>query len=648
MLLPSNNGFLRGAAILVMMVLLLAHSVTVLDQVDAEPSDSYQDIEENRSDRAYETAIDISGNSEFSQKVQDEGWSGNGSEENPYMIQDVVFDGTGYSIGLRISDVDYYFVIRNCTFYSADVPSSYDWKTVMVWLNYVNCRMENNAFLCNESRYVVRIFKSNIEFEGNEVWAETYGIFGEWGELRVTNTTFHGSYSHVIEYLYGKAEINDDRFIGRNGQGTGILLDGTSISRVLDNEFGNYYSCIVTRNDRLRPCTSLDIIGNSCLNVYTGLDISGANNSLIENNSVVGVIDTDYVRPGIEITASENLTISTNDLVGCPFSIGGFTRYPDGSGNWRNISLDSTNTVDSTPVQFHKDAIGLDVAEGYSQTIIVNCSQVSLREWTGPIPPYGIIIEQSDHIEIVDNSIGDRDEGKVAIIGSDDIEISRNKCNGQVWFDLRDVQRINISENELPAKLSISNGRVVKISNNSFVHTDTDGGIVISGGRDVTVAHNLLSYPMDINISGGISIDYVTDTRVIGNEIRNGNGFAFYNGNRAFFETLEFDDNNTVDGKKVLCLANVGEQVVSGEYHQVIRAHHQPDPGHALLRYYDIQSGIHRDQDHHSPRRFFHRCDGRQLHSGPRGRNLLVQGNKELDDQGESDTGCAFGQMGLL
>ncbi|UCE12405.1 MAG: right-handed parallel beta-helix repeat-containing protein, partial [Candidatus Heimdallarchaeota archaeon] len=68
--------------------------------------------------------ISIDGDSAFGVKASEEGWSGDGSHENPYVISDLVFDDITkppypYS-GIKISNCQVYFQITNCTFIGSE------------------------------------------------------------------------------------------------------------------------------------------------------------------------------------------------------------------------------------------------------------------------------------------------------------------------------------------------------------------------------------------------------------------------------------------------------------------------------------------------------------------------------------------------
>ncbi|OYT58757.1 hypothetical protein B6U71_03925, partial [Euryarchaeota archaeon ex4484_178] len=78
---------------------------------------------ENYTLRGYHNPIRIESNSQLQQQADSEGWQGNGSAENPYVIQDYFIDATGYSYGIYIGNVSLHLTIENCTIENATLGS---------------------------------------------------------------------------------------------------------------------------------------------------------------------------------------------------------------------------------------------------------------------------------------------------------------------------------------------------------------------------------------------------------------------------------------------------------------------------------------------------------------------------------------------
>jgi len=106
-----------GLALLVILALLVS-TIAVPPQTasgDMDVNATYpSEKTENTLYNEYEERdpIHIEGNENFSEKAEEEGWPGDGSEENPYIIEGYRIEG-GDDNGIRIKDVDLSFKIRD-------------------------------------------------------------------------------------------------------------------------------------------------------------------------------------------------------------------------------------------------------------------------------------------------------------------------------------------------------------------------------------------------------------------------------------------------------------------------------------------------------------------------------------------------------
>ncbi|NPA75342.1 MAG: hypothetical protein GXO25_04595 [Euryarchaeota archaeon] len=79
-------------------------------------------------------AIRIDNDTDLDSQASAEGWAGNGSVSNPYVIENYVIDAGGSTSGIYIGNVTEYVVIRNCTIYNVTSVQSYGWGSgVMIY-----------------------------------------------------------------------------------------------------------------------------------------------------------------------------------------------------------------------------------------------------------------------------------------------------------------------------------------------------------------------------------------------------------------------------------------------------------------------------------------------------------------------------------
>ncbi len=106
----KNKKRVSTVVVASMLLVLLASVITPVgaddngDPMVAEDSDSY----------TIRNPIRIEGNSDFVTQAAAEGWSGDGSENNPYVIEGYEINGTGYGYGIYIGNTTLYLVVTNC------------------------------------------------------------------------------------------------------------------------------------------------------------------------------------------------------------------------------------------------------------------------------------------------------------------------------------------------------------------------------------------------------------------------------------------------------------------------------------------------------------------------------------------------------
>ncbi|MEM3493637.1 MAG: hypothetical protein QXD15_04710, partial [Thermoplasmata archaeon] len=100
--------------------------------------------------------IHINGNADFANQAASEGWPGDGSEGNPYIIDGLEIDANGGSYGIWIENTDVYFVIRNCTVYSATSYGSAPYGASIALNNVRHGTLDSNK--CNNSEYGIYLY----------------------------------------------------------------------------------------------------------------------------------------------------------------------------------------------------------------------------------------------------------------------------------------------------------------------------------------------------------------------------------------------------------------------------------------------------------------------------------------------------------
>lgn len=159
--------------------------------------------------------IRIDNNTDLNDTAQSEGWPGDGSINNPYIIEEYEIDGDGHGYCLYIGNTTDHFVIRNCYLHDASGNSS-------MWTK------ESGLNIYNSEKGVV---------ENNTVSNNYNGIStSECHDNKISNNTvsFNDNQGIFIDYFGDTNDTISGNSVSHNG-GHGIYFDQPDRSRVINN-----------------------------------------------------------------------------------------------------------------------------------------------------------------------------------------------------------------------------------------------------------------------------------------------------------------------------------------------------------------------------------------------------------------------------
>lgn len=157
--------------------------------------------------------IFINGNDDFGNQAASEGWPGNGSIVNPYILQDLSV--TGWN-NLSITNVSCYFVVRNCEFVAAAGVLSciYLDRTSNGYIE--SCRTESAAFgIYITSCHMVTVSRCSI------MWGGGSGVYvTESTDCSVSGSYVHDNFNSGIAIVYcSNTTITANRIHANGGSG---------------------------------------------------------------------------------------------------------------------------------------------------------------------------------------------------------------------------------------------------------------------------------------------------------------------------------------------------------------------------------------------------------------------------------------------
>ncbi|MEM4307985.1 MAG: NosD domain-containing protein [Thermoplasmata archaeon] len=181
--------------------------------------------------------IHINGNADFAAKATAESWPGDGTQNNPYIIDGYEINANGGSYGIWIENTDVYFVIRNCNITNASNSGSAPYGSGIALNNVQNGTIENNT--CTNSKRGIYLSNSgNNTLTNNNVLSNEYGIY-----LSAQSTN---NYNHNLLYSNNVLTNEHGIYIYRSSNNTIInnnisenTVNGTYLYQSSNNTLSN-------------------------------------------------------------------------------------------------------------------------------------------------------------------------------------------------------------------------------------------------------------------------------------------------------------------------------------------------------------------------------------------------------------------------
>jgi parallel beta-helix repeat protein len=161
--------------------------------------------------------IRIDGNANFASQATSEGWVGDGSENNPYLIDNylIIANPPIIEYCIYISNTDIFFIIQNCELKDSDTGGTLTGSLILS--NVSNCHVLDNTIIQNNHIGINLYNSSHVIVENNSAEASYSAIWLRKSEyICVQNNTFQNSG-------------------GGLGAGGGIKLEESSNNTIINN-----------------------------------------------------------------------------------------------------------------------------------------------------------------------------------------------------------------------------------------------------------------------------------------------------------------------------------------------------------------------------------------------------------------------------
>ncbi len=290
--------------------------------------------------------ISIVGDADFSSQASSEGWPGDGTASNPYIISGYNISGNTIATTVMINDTTVHFILENNELHNGTFGILLSNVTNGIILNNaVYGHNDHGIYLENASDTIV---SSNfVHDNGKDGIQSKYGM----GNTIFNNTIYSNTLSGIA-LLSGNNHVVSNNVAHDNGN-NGIYADTTNDSMFSDNElynnmqhginlftfnhrntlrgnqiYGNNWNGVFIRFSNVTTIENNNITGNS----FHGIDLDFSNVVIIRQNIIrlngwSGIAPTDShdevlegniivenVFYGLHAVRSMNLTITSNDV----------------------------------------------------------------------------------------------------------------------------------------------------------------------------------------------------------------------------------------------------------------------------------------------------------------------------------------------
>jgi len=378
--------------------------------------------------------IDESGGGDFTwnQAVNQPWCVGNGTYEDPYLIENITINGGGSSNCIQIKNSNKYFIINNCSLFNSGTSSNSGISLNNVSNGLIinnNCSIDhrygisltssiNNSIMdntCNDN-FIAGIYlednchnnsitKNTAKFNNDGIHFDSdchdniihrniieqsrgRGIFldNNCDSNNITDNivNHHRGYGMNIEDNCDMNIIKNNSF--SNNLGVGVYLPRGSDNEFIDNEVKNNGDHGIYDRD---GDGNKFINNNISNNKKHGLYLDRSENTVVRNNSL------NYNYYGIYSSYSRSINLTLNSMKMCSVFIANWIE------DYASINIDKTNHISGKSIYYYVNKPNLNNLNfsNPGQIILFNCSKFSITDLIFPIQSVPImLIESSDGI----------------------------------------------------------------------------------------------------------------------------------------------------------------------------------------------------------------------------------------------------------
>jgi parallel beta-helix repeat protein len=475
-------------------------------------------------------------------------WPGNGTETNPFVIENLSITIDGFGSCISVKDTDVHFIIRNCML-SSSGEYTYVNLEKLQFFNVENgnvencsvfgqidvqhsrsCRIFNNTISPHQTDYVIHVSESNMVNISRNVVSpiieSKFGVLLEdsdncvlsrnvvrdngWMHYPCTITTMPSMYNGLASRESSKLEPLQDVPAGGGIAISGGRGCGVSENRIIENI-----------GDALAVHNSLDLmlIRNEMHENDFGITLAHTNRTLISENNISG---------SLKMLSAMAATIVDNQFVSGCLEIP-FDEHLD-----KVVHVVSNNTIDGWPLLYIVSETSITVeADKTGQIILVNCSDTEIRN--SIVEGFGGRIEFyfSSNSALVNGRCS-----KIRVRNSNACSIENFEIEGGTWgIDTSHSPGMVIRNNtihDMTIGIYLSHCSFSTISKNRIFEVEYEG-IYVTRSEGIMIKENDVTYcakPLfdyyygEEHPNSAIDLSYINHSLVINNTVFDNYGYG--------------------------------------------------------------------------------------------------------------------------
>jgi len=269
--------------------------------------------------------IRINSDEEFALMAASEGWPGNGTADNPYVIENYMIDAGGAGAGIFIGNTTVHFVVRGCYIINALYSSfPYHVGAGISLYNVANATVENNTCTKNSLGIMLyfvrgfRVLRNNCTYNGGAgISVMISGLppgslqagVGGGGVSATRPSAFFSAFRHADPGIPPPTAGLPDVSVEGDESGTERLTNVVANNTCSWNEMGI----------SVQYSTNIVLVDNVCDGNRYGLHVRGSWESTLSRNKCTG--NTSGNIAGISLDECRNVSVEDNACTGNTYGI---------------------------------------------------------------------------------------------------------------------------------------------------------------------------------------------------------------------------------------------------------------------------------------------------------------------------------------